>query len=538
MTDKQELQQALQALAVHYAAELPAKIAEIESRMQSLLGGNADSADLRLLHRQLHSLHGSAKTFGFPAVSESARELEAMVGSLIGGRLDAAAANAGGELLAKLLTASQVPNNLLPVGGSAAAVAARNQATRLIYLVEDDPRTSTTLGQQLKSFGYTVLKLNTVEELANAFAREAPSALIAELKFSDHAQRAHDGRPVETPLIFVSEEDSMETRLQAARAGGDAFFAKPVRIGPLVDRLDALLNPAASEPYRILVVEDSAEQAEFYSAILRDAGMRTHVVTDPLCLVEALNDFNPELVLMDMYLPDCTGDELAQVIRQNASFMSLPIVFLSVEQDFDRQLRAMFRGGDEFLTKPISPQHLALVATSRVERYRELRVLMLHDSLTGLVNHSRLQQQLEIESARALRQHQSLSLAMIDIDHFKEVNDRHGHQTGDRVLKNLARFLRQRLRASDVIGRYGGEEFAVILADTTGEVAEEVINSLRRDFAAIPHETGSEAMTVTFSAGIASLANHASVRELILAADQALYKAKSSGRNRVARNGG
>ena len=541
MTDKQELQQALQALAVHYAAELPAKIAEIESRMQSLLGGNLDSADLRLLHRQLHSLHGSAKTFGFPAVSEAARELEALVGSLIGGRLDAPAANAGGDLLAKLLTASQVPNNLLPVGGSAAASTARSQATRLIYLVEDDPRTSTTLSQQLKSFGYSVLKLNTVEELTKAFAREAPSALIAELKFSDHAQRApraRDGRPVETPLIFVSEEDNMETRVQAARAGGDAFFAKPVRIGPLVDRLDALLNPAASEPYRILVVEDSVEQAEFYSAILRDAGMRTNMVTDPLRLVEALNDFNPELVLMDMYLPDCTGDELAQVIRQNASFMSLPIVFLSVEQDFDRQLRAMFRGGDEFLTKPITPQHLALVATSRVERYRELRVLMLHDSLTGLVNHSRLQQQLEIESARALRQHQSLSLAMIDIDHFKEVNDRHGHQTGDRVLKNLARFLRQRLRASDVIGRYGGEEFAVILADTTGEVAEEVINSLRRDFAAIPHETGSEAMTVTFSAGIASLPDHASVRELILAADQALYRAKSSGRNQVSRNSG
>lgn len=541
MTDKQELQQALQALAVHYAAELPAKITEIESRMQSLLGGNADSADLRLLHRQLHSLHGSAKTFGFPAVSEAARELEALVGSLIGGRLDAAIANTGSDLLAKLLTASQVPNNMLPVAGVAQAATQRDLAARLIYLVEDDPRTSASLSQQLKSFGYSVLKLNTVEELANAFAREVPSALIADLKFSDHTRReprSRDGKPVDTPLVFLSDADNMETRLQAARAGGDAFFPKPVRIGSLVDRLDALLNPAASEPYRILVVEDSVEQADFYSAILRNAGMRTHVVTDPLRLVEALNDFNPELVLMDMYLPDCTGDELAQVIRQNASFVSLPIVFLSVEQDFDRQLRAMIRGGDEFLTKPISPQHLALVATSRVERYRELRVLMLHDSLTGLVNHSRLQQQLEIETARALRQHQVLSLAMIDIDHFKEVNDRHGHQTGDRILKNLARFLRQRLRASDVIGRYGGEEFAVILADTTGEIAEEVINSLRRDFAAIPHETGGDVMTVTFSAGIASLPEHASVRELILAADQALYKAKASGRNQVMRNAG
>jgi diguanylate cyclase (GGDEF)-like protein len=216
----------------------------------------------------------------------------------------------------------------------------------------------------------------------------------------------------------------------------------------------------------------------------------------------------------------------------------VPIVFLSVEKDFDRQLRAMFKGGDEFLTKPIAPAQLTLVATSRVERYRELRVLMLHDSLTGLVNHSRLQQQLEIECARALRQRQPLSLAMIDIDHFKAVNDRHGHQTGDRVLKNLARFLRQRLRTSDVVGRYGGEEFAVILSDTSGEVAEEVLNSLRRDFAAIPHETGGESITVTFSTGIASLPQYGSVRELTLAADQALYRAKDGGRNRVERDTG
>jgi diguanylate cyclase (GGDEF)-like protein len=543
MTDKQELQQALQALAVHYAAELPAKTAEIESRMRALLGGNADAADLPLLHRQLHSLHGSAKTFGFPAVSEAARELEALVAGLAAGTLDAQSSRNGAELLARLLSATQAPNALLAPPAGAPATPPRELTARLIYLVEDDAAAAATLSQQLKTFGYSVLTFETAEAVAEACARAAPSAIISDLKFSARISReagpsAANGGQLETPLVFLSDTDDMESRLQAARAWGDAFFAKPARIGPLVDRLDALLNPAAAEPYRVLIVEDAAEQAEYYSAILRDAGMRCQVVTDPLRLVEALNDFNPELVLMDMYLPGCTGDELAQVIRQNASFMSLPIVFLSVEQDFDRQLRAMFRGGDEFLTKPLSPQHLALVATSRVERYRELRVLMLHDSLTGLVNHSRLQQQLEIESARTLRQRQALSLAMIDIDHFKQVNDRHGHQTGDRVLKNLARFLRQRLRASDVIGRYGGEEFAVILTDTAGAVAEEVINSLRRDFAAIPHETGGDAISVTFSAGIAALPGHASVRELILAADQALYAAKSAGRNRVKRASG
>lgn len=535
MTDKQELEQTLQDLAAHYAAELPGKMADIESRMRALLAGGANAADLRLLHRQLHSLHGSAKTFGFPAVSEAARELEALVANLTPGPIAPALARQAGELLAKLLTASHVPNIMLPVAAAPEARAPRQFAARLIYLVEGDGRTATSLTQQLKSFGYTVQRLGRAEELKAALAHELPDAIICNLAFADLGGQ---GKPADVPMLFLSEDGSMQARLRAARAGGDAFFTKPVRIGPLVDRLDALLNPSGDEPYRVLIVEDATEQANHYANILREAGMRVHVVTDPLTLVDALNDFNPELVLMDVYLPDCTGDELAQIIRQNASFMSLPIVFLSVEQDFDRQLRAMFRGGDEFLTKPIAPQHLVLVAASRVERYRELRVLMLHDSLTGLVNHSRLQQQLEIECARALRQRQSLCLAMIDLDHFKKVNDRHGHQTGDRVLKNLARFLRQRLRTSDVIGRYGGEEFAVILADTSPEVAEEVVNSLRRDFAAIPHETDGEPFTVTFSAGIASLPPHTAVRDLVLAADQALYRAKDAGRNRVVRSPG
>lgn len=543
MNGKEELQQALQALAVNYAAELPARIAEIESRMQALLDGKADAADLQLLHRQLHSLHGSARTFGFPAVSEAARELERLVGGLAGPGVDANGLRRGGELLATLLTASQVPNNMLPVQGASPPARAPEPASRLIYLVEGDNRIAASLGQQLKSFGYAVLRLDRAEELANALAREAPGAILADLGFAAHAgggerKSPTDGESAGIPLLFMSDEDGMQARLQAARAGGDAFFVKPVRIGPLVDRLDALLHRAGAEPYRVLIVEDEPEQAAYYEAILRDAGMRCQVVTEPMKLVEALNDFNPELVLMDMYLPGCTGDELAEVIRQNASFVSVPIVFLSVEKDFDRQLRAMFKGGDEFLTKPIAPAQLTLVVTSRVERYRELRVLMLHDSLTGLVNHSRLQQQLEIECARALRQRQPLSLAMIDIDHFKQVNDRHGHQTGDRVLKNLARFLRQRLRTSDVVGRYGGEEFAVILSDTSAEVAEEVLNSLRRDFAAIPHETGGDSITVTFSTGIASLPQYGSVRELALAADRALYRAKDAGRNRVERDTG
>jgi len=260
--------------------------------------------------------------------------------------------------------------------------------------------------------------------------------------------------------------------------------------------------------------------------------MLTCVVSDPQQLLPQLAEFHPDLVLMDMYLPGCSGDELARIIRQMEPFVGLPIVFLSVESDFDRQLSAMGLGGDEFLTKPILPMQLVSVVASRVKHYRRLRALMVQDSLTGLANHSRLQQALETEVARALRQGNPLALAMIDIDHFKQINDRYGHPTGDRVLQGLARFLRQRLRQSDVVARYGGEEFAIVMSNTDAANGHMVIERLRNHFSTLVHEGDKgESFAVTFSAGIAALPGHATARALLLAADRNLYAAKECGRN-------
>ena len=540
-TDNSRFEATLRALAANYAAELPAKLAEIASMFRLACEGGVDAAGLQLLHRQVHSLNGSAKTFGFPVVSDAARKFElALVPYFTSpSSLDRAAASQLLDLLDALLAAGEVPQDTALARTSVAVPAVQDKpVSRLIYLLESDARAASVLISQMGSFAYTVRHFPAVKELASALAEEPPGAIIADIDSSgDHfgtemVTELRQGNAT-LPMIFVSNRSDLGARLRAVRAGGDAYFTKPVRIGQLVDRLDSLVNRTKPEPYRVLVVEDAPAQAEFFATVLTQSGIRSSVVSDPEGMLEALNDFNPELILMDMYLPGCTGDELAKVIRQTDAFMSVPIVFLSVERDFDRQLSAMFRGGDEFLTKPILPAQLVSVVTTRVERYRELRTLMLHDSLTGLVNHSRLQQQLEIETARALRQRRPMSLAMIDIDHFKDVNDRFGHPVGDRVLKNLSRFLRQRLRTSDVVGRYGGEEFAVVLSDTDLKTAYQIMESLRRDFASIPHETDGESLTVTFSVGVSSVPRHTSVRELLVAADQALYRAKRAGRNRV-----
>jgi diguanylate cyclase (GGDEF)-like protein len=250
-----------------------------------------------------------------------------------------------------------------------------------------------------------------------------------------------------------------------------------------------------------------------------------------------LLDQPPELILLDMNMPGASGQEIAKVIRQQDAYLSIPIVFLSAESDVGRQREAMSLGGDEFLQKPIQPEHLVSAVRSRIIRYRALRALMVRDSLTGLLNHTSYKERLRAEVARAKRQNKKLSVAIIDIDHFKNVNDSYGHPAGDRVIKNLSRLLKQRLRGADVIGRYGGEEFALALPDTPLDRAMIVIDNLRESFAAIEQHTGSTLFHNTFSAGVAEFSPQQPLlpdsEALIKAADEALYVSKHGGRNRV-----
>jgi len=232
-------------------------------------------------------------------------------------------------------------------------------------------------------------------------------------------------------------------------------------------------------------------------------------------------------------MPGCTGTELAKVIRHNDRYVSVPIIYLSAEDDLDKQLDAMSEGGDDFLTKPIKPRHLITTVRNRAARARNLKARMVRDSLTGLYNHTHILQLLEDCSFRARRENQSLCFAMLDIDHFKKVNDSHGHPMGDRVIKSLALFLKQRLRKTDYIGRYGGEEFAIVMPDTELHNAHKVLDEIRRRFAEINYPAQPADLFCTFSAGLVELSDKDDALMLASRADEALYHAKDAGRNHV-----
>ncbi|HEX8465674.1 MAG TPA: diguanylate cyclase [Abditibacterium sp.] len=546
------LQAQLDLLREVYAAKLNDKIGEIFASWHEFLAAPAAAQPLAALHRQTHSLVGSGATFGFPEVSQAARRAEEIIKALLDGAAQGEAAPQ--ELkrseieaaLQELRAAARRGEAQLFTPPSEAEAAARRDETRLIYFFSDEPSGCPSWVQAVETFGYRLEKFAHPAALVAACERESPAALLVDcagepllLEREGESlagaleQIARRGEKL-IPSLWACGQSDLRARLQAVRLGGAAFFAHPVDVDALLVKLDDLTAPAAPDPFRILIVDDEPSLGRLYSVILRQAGMETQVVTDPFAVMEPLVNFRPDLILMDLYMPGCAGTELAAIIRQQEAYIGIPIMFLSVEADISRQHAAMRQGGDDFLLKPVEPQHLVAAVTTRATRSRSLRHLMVRDSLTGLLGHTKIKEQLDIELDRARRLGHCVSLAMIDLDHFKRVNDAYGHATGDRVLRSLARLLAQRLRQTDVIGRYGGEEFAVIMNGTSPKDAQRKLERVRAGFEELSHCWNGQSFQLSFSAGIAASPPFSDATGLCEAAERALSEAKGAGRNQIA----
>ena len=544
-----DIQAQLDQLRQEFLQGLPPKIAQLEQVLRRWQDSGEEGA-LRQSLGQAHKLAGAGSTFGFPEVSQTARDMENALSQLLATKqpVDEAAHAATDHALAALrdaVAAASVPGasapavflNVTPEGDSAAQASKRAQP---ILLVEDDTQLASHLTLQLGYFGYRLLVIDSPERLARIAADSAPAAIIMDIGFPQGELAGpteligqKKQMPPNVPVIFLSSRRDFQARLAAVRAGSAAYLEKPVDLSALVNTLDTLTAKESANPSRILIVDDEETVAGSHSEVLKAAGLLTRVLNDPSGIDEALKEIAPDLILMDVYMPECTGIELATVIRQQEAFVSVPIVFLSAETNLDQRMLALRQGGDDFLTKPVDPSQLVSVVRSRIQRFRMLRSALEHDGLTGLLNHSKLKDRLEIEVLRSKRSGAPLTFAMIDLDDFKSVNDVHGHAAGDRVLISLAKLLLQRLRRTDIAGRYGGEEFAVILPETDSGGAHTVLEAVRRAFSTVHHVAGQREFRVTLSCGLAEFPAWRSAEAIASAADAALYRAKREGKNRV-----
>ncbi|HET6371857.1 MAG TPA: diguanylate cyclase [Candidatus Polarisedimenticolia bacterium] len=289
----------------------------------------------------------------------------------------------------------------------------------------------------------------------------------------------------------------------------------------------------------ILLVDDEEVNLYALKIILEARQYRCFTASNGPDALRVAHDTLPDAILLDIHMPVMDGFEVCRRLKEDPRTSPIPIVFLTARhRDQEEIIRGLDLGANDYITKPFNPEELiARVAVMVRVRTAEdaLRHASYTDDLTGLYNRRFLQQRLEEEIHRASRYLLRLSCIMLDIDHFKSINDTHGHSAGDAVLKEVATVMKRHVRRSDLAIRYGGEEFMLILFESDKLQAHRVAERIRLDVESSRIDWKGQPLSLTISIGVSSFPDPGITTpdELIARADSALYSAKASGRNMV-----
>jgi two-component system cell cycle response regulator len=374
-----------------------------------------------------------------------------------------------------------------------------------------------------------------------------------------------DPETAHIPVVMVTALTDQSERVRGLEAGADDFLSKPVDDATLFVRLRALLRmkqvldawrlraetardlgfeppPGPSDSVagaRALVVDEDAAEAATIARVLSEDGLEVTRCADPVDAWERLGTGGFDVLLLSLSLDGVDALRLASRLRAQQATAELPLVLVGEPAQRKLMLRGFDLGANDNLIRPVDPNELRARVRNQIrrKRYQErLRAdldrsleMAVTDPLTGLRNRRYVRRHL-----RGLLAASAAAVLVLDVDHFKSVNDTYGHNIGDRVLREVAERMRNHLRAVDVVARYGGEEFLVVMSGGSMDDALHVAERLRQAVASVPMEAEGRRIQVTASVGVAAAESGTDIDTLVQAADAALYRAKSGGRNQVA----
>jgi two-component system chemotaxis response regulator CheY len=286
---------------------------------------------------------------------------------------------------------------------------------------------------------------------------------------------------------------------------------------------------------KVLVVDDAHEIVELLAAELGQRGHEVSAARDGCQALEMAAADRPDVILLDVRMPGMDGIEVCRHLKADDDLRMVPIILVTANDRDADLVDGLDAGADDYVVKPFNSHVLAarIRAALRIKRLEDLLVEQAQiDPLTGLRNRRALTERLQQEWARVQRHGQRLALVMVDVDHFKRVNDAYGHFVGDRLLQEISRTIAGQCRKTDLPARYGGEEFAIVVPDETTSGAAHLAERCRREIEAIRLPLVAT-LTATASFGVADAIDLPSLEALLGRADEALYAAKRAGRDRV-----
>jgi len=310
---------------------------------------------------------------------------------------------------------------------------------------------------------------------------------------------------------------------------------------------------APTRRFRILIVDDDRDSVDLLKKWLAMEGYDVASAASGREALERIGRDHPDLILLDLLIPPPDGLEVIRAVKKDRVTSTIPLVVMTVKRDVQSKVECLRSGADDFIVKPFHFDELdAVLRASLKKRYlyaslervnRQLREanekllkLSVTDDRTNLLNDRYLKRRLAEEFKRAQRYGASLSAMMLDLDHFKQINDKYGHDCGDQVLRDFGKLLVENAREIDIVGRFGGEEFLIVLPNTDGIRAAIVAERVRKAAEENVYKYKEFLVRITVSAGIASFPANVEIRnesDLLKAADGALYRAKQASRNKV-----
>lgn len=450
-----------------------------------------------------------------------------------------------------------------------------------ILVVDDEPTSLKLLAGILQGDEYEVLEAPDGKGAIIEIYRSFPDVILLDVLMPGldgievTRELKGDPRTKNIPIILVTSLEGIENKLAGLEAGAEEYLTKPVKPVEVLARVKSMLQlkqyrdqlsirkqsegamveaapdektgPSSGQELPVvLLVEDNDIDARIIRSHLKDMPLELEIAKTGSEAISRIRSDKIDLILLDILLPDMTGFEICQRLKEMDKNFDAPIIIITCLHDLESRITGLELGVDDFLVKPINRQELAVRIRALLEKKQQLNKLRTHyetalnsaiyDWLSGVYNHGYFKRFLDLEIKRSLRQSYPVSLIMIDIDDFKGYNDSLGHAEGDKILKELAQVLKNATREVDLVSRYGGDEFAVILpyADKQGgaKVARRIEQAIRaHDF--LPGRS-EQLKRLTCSIGVAAFPSDASTgEELIQNADAMLYTAKQRGKNQV-----
>jgi diguanylate cyclase (GGDEF)-like protein len=535
-------QDTFKELKNQYMQRSSERIAIIQDLLRTLSRNPSDVSSLREIMRHFHWLSGSGGMYGFAQVTKLGAQGERVCEELLQDNTPVA-----NEQWTKLRLLTDTIIRAITDEDEQRTTLQKGDFSSLrkipdILVVDGDQANTLLLSRLLDEQHLGFLTVNTAQAAMEAVQHRMPAGLIVILPLPDatgyelvEKLRALEGgdRP---PVLIISNRAGFLDKVQAITCGADGYYEFPVDWETIMQRLMYLLDRNKPSMYNILSVEDDPDQAAFIKMVLESAGYKVTHIADPRYFEEALLAVQPDLLLLDIMMPNISGFELARYVRADERYATVPILFLSTQNALEAHIESARVGADDHLVKPIAPQLLLSAVASRLERARFIKSLLHRDGLTRLLTHAAFMEEAEAVVAQCKRNPEHLAcLFIVDLDSFSNINQKYGYQTGDRVLTCLSTIMRQRLRQSDRVGRYAGEELIGIVEDLEEYDAIKLVTRLLDDFARIDHKgPDGSVFRSTFSAGLCMLEPQVmDLERWRRLTEQAVKAAKSAGKNCV-----